>query len=89
VRDPVHQFEVINWPSFALLSQYQYLFPRLILRINNESYYLQNLDGYLQDLGWLRMYHQYSAISPLPIVIRCPGWFLLFAANVRLDVIIV
>jgi hypothetical protein len=29
------------------------------------------------------------AILPLPIVIRCPGWFLLFAANVRLDVIIV
>jgi hypothetical protein len=28
------------------------------------------------------------AILPLPIVIRCPGWFLLFAANVRLDVII-
>jgi hypothetical protein len=65
MRDPVHQFEVINWPSFALLSQYQYLFPRLISRINNESYYLLNLDGYLEDLGWLRMYHQYSAICYL------------------------
>jgi hypothetical protein len=29
------------------------------------------------------------AILPLLVVIRCPGWFLLFAANVRLDVIIV
>ena len=26
MRDRVHQFEVINWPSFALLSQYPYLF---------------------------------------------------------------